>query len=281
MVITSLGKTPLEVVHEAFVRAFGDYEVRMDLPIDRFAEMLHTRDVTLDLSVGCFEEQDLVGFVLCGFRKLDGFDWCYDGGTGIVPEHRHQGVGRKLVETWLDVLRNRGVAGVLLEVLENNTPAFELYQKAGFQVSRSFSCCRCNKALLAAAGHTFDIVDDMAHYLALDCDALLTFKPSWQNARESVVNAIDRHAYVALTTGSRVLGYGLVHTASGNIPQIGVASDYRDTGLEGAILDELARRTSRETLVFLNIEQGDYLERKLTELGFERFVGQYEMEYRC
>ena len=84
MEIKSLGNTTLEEVYTAFGRAFGDYEVPFDLPIEKFAEMLATRDVHFDLSIGCFDAGELVSFILCGYRRIGALEWCYDGGTGTV-----------------------------------------------------------------------------------------------------------------------------------------------------------------------------------------------------
>jgi hypothetical protein len=90
MEIQPLGKTALEDIHQAFSRAFSDYEVPFELPFEKFAEMLRSRDVNLDFSIGCFEKGELIGFILCGYRKIGGLKCCYDSGTGIVKENRQR-----------------------------------------------------------------------------------------------------------------------------------------------------------------------------------------------
>lgn len=279
MRIRTLAGVSLETMHTAFARAFSDYQVRFDMPIDVFADMLATRDVDPDLSVGCFTDEELIGFILCGYRTIDTRACGYDAGTGIAPEYRQQGIGTRLLNAWLATLRNRRIDQIVLEVLEDNTPAIELYRKAGFRVSRTFACLRMNKAALAPVAHAYAVIDNIQRYAALPADKLMTFRPSWQNAKATVLHALARHAYVEIAMDGRLAGYGLIHTTSGNIPQIGVAVEFRQRGLERVILHELARRTIGETLVFLNIEQGDYLESALYESGFERFIGQYEMRY--
>jgi len=49
----------------------------------------------------------------------------------VGPDHRRQGVGRKLLENFIESAGAQGAAQVHLEVRENN-PAIQLYSAAGF-----------------------------------------------------------------------------------------------------------------------------------------------------
>ncbi|WP_293173412.1 GNAT family N-acetyltransferase [Oceanithermus sp.] len=51
-----------------------------------------------------------------------------------LPEARGHGVGRALMERFLDCLRARGVPGVQLGTTARNTAALHLYEKFGFRV---------------------------------------------------------------------------------------------------------------------------------------------------
>lgn len=50
---------------------------------------------------------------------------------GVVTSHRRQGVGRRLLDNFLEQARNDGVARVHLEVRDGN-PAVEMYLHGGF-----------------------------------------------------------------------------------------------------------------------------------------------------
>lgn len=50
----------------------------------------------------------------------------------VRPEHRHQGIGRLLLEEFLDRSRNGGIRSVHLEVRDGN-PALMMYRSAGFE----------------------------------------------------------------------------------------------------------------------------------------------------
>lgn len=52
---------------------------------------------------------------------------------GVAPNARREGVGRLLVDTLADALRDRGVEVLFLEVGERNHAAISLYRRAGFR----------------------------------------------------------------------------------------------------------------------------------------------------
>ena len=53
----------------------------------------------------------------------------------VDPQHRGRGLSRNLLLTHLGHLAGRGVRTVFLEVEENNQPARQLYDRAGFSVT--------------------------------------------------------------------------------------------------------------------------------------------------
>lgn len=58
------------------------------------------------------------------------------GGMGVAKELRGAGVGRRVMQSAIDDARARGDHTLLLEVIEQNTPAVKLYASLGFQVAR-------------------------------------------------------------------------------------------------------------------------------------------------
>ncbi len=50
----------------------------------------------------------------------------------VLPAYRRRGIARKLVDATLAALRERKAKLVLLEVIEDNLPAFNLYKELGF-----------------------------------------------------------------------------------------------------------------------------------------------------
>ena len=61
------------------------------------------------------------------------------GGMAVAPTWRRQGLGAWLIAEVLAQASALGLETVELEVLEENTAAYHLYQRAGFQVVRLLS----------------------------------------------------------------------------------------------------------------------------------------------
>jgi ribosomal-protein-alanine N-acetyltransferase len=109
------------VMDSAFGRRFGEAWTRSQL-----AGILPMGGVSLMLA----REQgdgEPVGFSL--FRTVAGESELLL--LGVVASHRRRGVGRRLLDNFLEQARNDGVARVHLEVRDGN-PAVEMYRNVGF-----------------------------------------------------------------------------------------------------------------------------------------------------
>ena len=58
------------------------------------------------------------------------------GGMAVAPEARRIGLGRRVMEDTVAQARARGDRTLLLEVIEQNTPAVKLYKSLGFRMTR-------------------------------------------------------------------------------------------------------------------------------------------------
>jgi ribosomal protein S18 acetylase RimI-like enzyme len=278
--LRTLEDTPLETVHRTFVKAFSDYQVKMDLPLGRFENTLRRRGFSPALSVGAFAGDEMVGLVLIGVRQWRGRPTAYDAGTGVVPAHRKQGVTTGMFKEAVQNLRANGVEAYLLEVIKSNTPAVQLYRKAGFGISRSFTCYIRERSSLPPVMNAQVIIEDVEAGL-LDWDALRAFwdfQPSWQNSPTSVMAVPESMAAVIARSGDEVVGYGVVERATGDVPQLAVAPDHREVGVGRAILGAIADRTEARNLAIINVEDEPFATHGfLRALGFDRLVDQFEM----
>jgi len=118
---------------------------------------LMTLDKLLELEkkarmFGLFLNNVQVGFV--AVEKADG-TLCYMDKLAVIPEHRHKGYGRKLVEFVLDyVKKNRGEK-VSLGMIDESAVLKNWYRQLGFEVTRTknfehlpFTVCFMEKELL-------------------------------------------------------------------------------------------------------------------------------------
>lgn len=114
---------------------------------------------------------------------------CWIGGFGVAPEQRGKGHAAALLDALIENARLRGCTTMQLEVLDNNTAAIAVYERAGFRRIRrlrSFEWCGSSES----DAHRFsrlraeDLLDD------LDSSA----RPCWQRERATLRNG-------AATTG--------------------------------------------------------------------------------
>ena len=283
--IGNLLAVPLEDIHAAFTDAFSTYEVKIPMPIERLAEMMRTRSYAPDLSLGCFDDGRLTGFLLAGLREPDGVRTCYDLATGVVQGSQKAGVGDRLLEAMLGQLRERGVGRFVLEVLVTNEPARRLYEKHGFRITRRLNCYE--RALDRSSGSGEKAVAKKAALQAPEQGRLdlanprfQLFAPSWQNSIESFRAGFEYYEVAWARVGDRLAGFAIVHRTSGSILQIGLDRPFRDREGMAASIGAAAGATRADKLVYLNVEAGCPLEPLLEESGFSRTVDQYEMEYR-
>ena len=87
-------------------------------------------DVDLDASLVAFRDGEPVGLANLAVRGDEG--WV--AGVGVVSAARRGGVGRVLMDALHERARARSLRRVWLEVIVENTGAFALYEKLGYEL---------------------------------------------------------------------------------------------------------------------------------------------------
>lgn len=275
MHICDLVGVALTDIHTAFVDAFSEYEVQMEMPISRLQAMLTTRDYRPELSTACLVDGRIVGFVLVGGRLMDGQLHTYDCATGVIRAFQKQKIGSQLLPLALDRVRVAGAERFVLEVLEHNTAAQALYTKHGFAITRSLRCYQTTLETLHLTD--VDVANQPAALAAIDQVAYNSFVPTWQNSLASYRHAPDAYHVVALQHIDAVVAYGIVHRESGSILQMGVHPAHREAGLFAPLVEQLAQAVGTRQLRIVNIEADSWLDRQFIAHGWQNFVNQYEM----
>jgi len=272
----TLNNVSIETLHEAFQNAFSDYQVEMNLPIETFKQMLQRRGHAPEISIGSFKDNRLVGFVLNGLRNLNGKTTVYDIGTGVIIDYRRQGVTSNMLLNVKEVLKQNQIEQYLLEVIQSNTSALQLYKKEGFKIRRNFSCFKIDKKSYAPVkNHKVEHTDQMAWEQLRE---FWDFEPSWQNSIDSV-NAVSKEfLYSIVYYDNTIAGYGIINKKTGDIPQIAVKKDYRGNGIGRSIVTDLIENTESQKISTLNVDdESKCMKDFLIKLGFEPTVSQYEM----
>jgi GNAT superfamily N-acetyltransferase len=274
----TLENVAIEAILTAFLDAFSDYEIKIEMPLEKFKEMLSTRSFCARYSMGCFVDGKLAGFVLFGYREINGQKYGYDIATGIIKAYQKKGLGDLLLKALLSKMKEWGMDYFVLEVLENNTPAQKLYLNNGFKISRKLNCYK--KMLSKSAGETaLEPVEGDEALQQIDEPGYLSFAPSWQNALTSYQNIKSQYHLEIVRECGSVVGYGMIHKERGDIMQVGLAPEKRNKESVEELINRLGARTQSDKLSFLNVEDGSELDKILRDLNFESTVNQFEMIY--
>ena len=257
--IRTLTHDDFQSLHAAFLAAFSDYVVKFALTPEQLAEMLTRRGWVPEVSVGAFEDGTMVAFTLNGVEG----DRAYDTGTGVIPSHRRRGLGRALMERSFELLGGR-CSTYVLEVLEPNTKAAELYRAIGFEIVRTFQCWSYGSQ--GSDSSSLRLCDFETLRLPFDVE------PSWQNSTASIARAKAPRV---------VLGdencYAVVFPDRGDLAQLVVRREARRRGI-GTRLLEAAANVAGKPLVILNVDESDAgIAAFLENAGAKRTVRQLEM----
>lgn len=269
--IRTLTHDDLEAVHTAFVAAFSDYVVKLTPTLEQLAEMFTRRGWVPELSVGAFDGDVITAFTV---NCVEG-DRAYDSGTGVVPAHRRRGLGRELMERSFELLRGRCTSYVL-EVLEANTRAVELYRATGFEVVRELQCWSYDQSqsLKVSQSQSGDR-DDISPLRLCDVETLrlhADIQPSWQNSSASIARAKAPHVVLGDERG-----YAVVFPDNGDLAQLVVRRDVRRKGI-GTRLLQSAAAVAGKPLRILNVDDaGPGVAAFLEANGAKRTVRQLEM----
>jgi ribosomal protein S18 acetylase RimI-like enzyme len=272
----TLNKTSIETLHKAFCNAFSDYQVKMDLPIWKFKQMLQRRGYDPEMSIGAFKDEMLVGFVLNGFRNWNEKSTVYDLGTGVTAEYRRQGITSNMLLNIKEALKQKQVEQYLLEVIKSNTSAVELYKKQGFEIQREFQCFQLDKNKYNPI--TTYKVEHVNRINLRQLTEFWDFKPSWQNSIDSISAIPEAFLYSIVRFDNTIAGYGIIDKRTGDIPQIAVNKHYRGKGIARTIITDLIENTESYKISVLNVDDESKCTKDfLIKLGFEHIVDQYEM----
>jgi ribosomal protein S18 acetylase RimI-like enzyme len=143
---------------ELFTAAYEGYLMPMHVDEAALGWMEEKFDLDLDASRIAYREGEPVGLVNLAVRERE----AWIGGVGVVPSARRDGVGEALMRAVHDAARSRGVERVWLEVIVENTSAFTLYEKLGYEVVQDVEVWTLPAATGAHAGRDVPVAEARA-----------------------------------------------------------------------------------------------------------------------
>lgn len=300
-----LSAADLPRVRVTFNQAFADYFVDLQLSEEQLANHLGGSAVRLDLSVGAFAGDAMVGLLLNGIDVWDGMLTAYDAGTGVVPAHRGHGVAGEMFRFAVPRLKESGVKRCVLEVIRQNEPAIKAYRELGFTPTRELLCFKRPAAFVgrrselgkpqptpgqpesgpggpgpvpAGGGlplHVEEVGDPAWDLWSTFWD----WQPSWQNSPGSIARLAWRCTILGAFHEGRCIGYVGFVPGAGRVMQIAVAADWRRQGVGARLLRSVRAQVADDhDLSIINVDAS--AEGTLAFLranGFEPTIGQHEM----
>ncbi|MFD1630701.1 GNAT family N-acetyltransferase [Pseudopedobacter beijingensis] len=125
---------------QAINGAFADYIVPFQLNAAQLQFKMATENIVPEWSVGVFEGEQLIAFIMHGVRTTAGKTVVYNAGTGVLPAYRGKGLVGKMYEYMQPFFEENKVQQLVLEVIEGNQSAIRAYEKNGFTIQRKLLC---------------------------------------------------------------------------------------------------------------------------------------------
>lgn len=271
----TLTNIPIKTITDAFNQAFSDYLIPLQLNEEQMVNKLKSEDYRPEFSVGAFYQDKLVGFILHGYREDKGTKKLYNGGTGVIPAQRRQHLTLGMYDFILPRIKELGIDQVILEVIENNIPAYKSYSKIGFSTSRRFRCF-VGQPIISAEESNISIQSlDVLPWNEIE--SFWSIRPSWQNALQSIQNIADKLIFYAAYHHHEMIGYIVYNPISARIHQLAVAPFHRHQGVGQAMLQCIVHHHSKDIGIINVDENHSETVKFLEQTGLQNSINLYEM----
>jgi len=270
-----------EELVQAHNEVFVDYEGVGELSLEIFQAINVQRGVKYEYSVVAVEDGKIVGVILNAIRVYKGIKTGYDCGTGVIPEKRGKGIAKAMFEEVKNILLSIECHKYVLEVIQTNEKAFNLYKNQGFEIVRELDCLGGKREDFQENLPQINLEDAQfsvhptTDYPWDKIEQFQVFPPSWQNSNDSMKYS-PRHKVLELKTGNSLEGYMVFNPRSGEIGQIG-GKNLVNSGKK-MISYLLAQNPQIQQAYQINVDAKDSSVLDLyIELHFQSFTKQYEM----
>lgn len=255
--------------------AFADYIVPFQLNAMQLQFKMTSENILPEWSVGIFEADRLIAFIMHGVRISEGKTVVYNAGTGVLPEYRGQGLVGKMYDYLQPYFEENQVHQLVLEVIESNKSAIRAYEKDGFAICRKLLCF---SGELQTPPHlsTATSIEPLQEFLWEDFQSFWDILPSWQSAIPSM--DVVKPAALGAFIDVKLVGYLLFNPLNKRIYQVAVAPQHRRKGIGTQLLAEAQKQLSNEKVQINNMDEvAENLELFLEKHGLTNDINQFEM----
>ena len=272
----TLENTSLQTILEAFNLGFSDYSIPLKLNLKQLEQKIIIENIILEISVGAFMNEKLVGFILHGIKFRDNSTIAYNGGTAVEPTNRGQQLTKKMYQFIMPILKSKNIMQVYLEVIESNLPALSTYEAVGFSKTRRLISFEGNNDMLQSS-----IFFNIKPMKEMDWNTMVSFWdiiPSWQNDIEAVKSTVQNAIAIKAEKNNEMIGYLIYRPNNFKIVQIAVHKDYRNQYVAQSLLYYISKENANNMIITNIEEQENGSVNWFYKMGFQKFLVQLEMK---
>ena len=275
MQIKDLSGLSVHTLAECLNLAFSDYIIPLYVSAAQLGQKIIRERIVPSWSVGLFDGNRLVGFILHGQGKYLEKDALYNAGTGILPPYRGHGYTMAMYHHLLPKMQGANISSVLLEVIDQNERALKVYQKLGFKTVRAVDCLKGKihspKKIIHPNGFLLEEITKPQWELLAQC---FDYSPTWQNDLPALLNGRSQNTIFQARKDNKVAGYLIFSPRTFRIHSLGVLPVYRRQGIATALLNTLP--PGQWSIINID-QQNNSLLSFLQQQGWEKTIGQLEM----
>jgi len=276
MEIRSLKEIDRKDILKVFNESFSDYFIPFKLTEEQLISKMKADKTDEELSVGVFENQKLIAFILHGFDIVDNQNVIYNGGTGVIPQKRGLGLTKQMYIFNLPVLEEKGIDKVILEVISNNIQAIKSYKKSGFKTTRELACFKGN--FDTPKSNKEVEIKKLEKYQWNLMESFWDTTTTWQNSKNVMEKLREDNDSFGAYLKNQLVGYIIYSPKSKRIQQIAVHKDYRRIGIASKLITQLTKKYGN-TFSIINVDKkAKNVTSFLNSVGFENYIEQLEME---
>jgi len=276
MEIKSLKGINCKDILNVFNESFSDYFVPSKLTEEQLVSKMVADKTDLELSVGVFENQKLIAFILHGFDITNNQNVVYNGGTGVIPEKRGLGLTKQMYIFNLPVLEKKAIDKIILEVISSNIQAIKSYKKSGFKTTRELACFKGNFQT-TKSNKEVDI-KELKNYQWNLMESFWDISTTWQNSKNVMNKMRGDNDSLGAYIKNQLVGYIIYTPKSKRIQQLAVHKDFRKVGIASKLIAKLTKKYGSAFSVINVDKKAKNISSFFNSVGFENYIEQLEME---
>lgn len=256
---------------DIFLASFKDYSVPMQITLEQFERKLKMDVVKLDLSIGAFYQDQLIGFVLIGNVR----NQLYNSATGVHPEHRGHQLTQKMYQ-WAENTYKSQFKGIRLEVIRENFPAVRSYQNIGLHIEKEVTCYKGDIQINRVFPK--DIQFQQLNFEEIEqFQVQFSSSPTWQNQFHIFEIAPEDFLHIGSIKDEQIIGYISVQKFNNRLVQLFILPEYRNQGYATALLAYISKELGK-TLYCINVDDQNFpMVELMKKMQLSAGVQQYEM----